>query len=194
MKMNSNRRLAPVTAMIFTATVVLLASSIIATAANGQSLLDNTEFDSDVRGWIYFGGPEAILRWDGTRGLPTPGSLQLASKQVPLDSPLVEAMSECFPVSPGDVLRAEAMVFVLPRGGDRCFVRLVFYKGPNCSGPRTTTGAGAANVPAVWERSTFTVRAGTSARTVRMGLALRLSLRPGLTICNFDLASLTRIQ
>jgi hypothetical protein len=60
---------------------LLLLGLLMTTVVQGQDLLINEEFDSGVDDWFYSGGSEAILRWDGNRGMPDPGSLQLSSKR-----------------------------------------------------------------------------------------------------------------
>lgn len=173
---------------------LLLLGLLMATAVQGQNLLTNGGFDSDVDGWVYFGGPETFLRWDGDRGMPNRGSLQLSSKQdIVGRNPLFEAMSgECFPVTAGEIIRVEALVLANP-GVGVCFVEVVFFKGPECSGSRSFSGNVPPNTPGVWEPRTFTIDVGTTARTARVALALfRSSGSHGLTTCNFDSVSLTR--
>ncbi|HEX9733595.1 MAG TPA: hypothetical protein VGG06_16605, partial [Thermoanaerobaculia bacterium] len=60
---------------------LLLVGLLMTAVVQGQDLLINEGFDSGVDDWFYSGGSEAILRWDGNRGMPDPGSLQLSSKR-----------------------------------------------------------------------------------------------------------------
>ena len=173
--------------------MLLFAFQLMATAAGAQTVLIDKTFDFDISAWNYFGGPEVIMRWDGDRGMPGPGSLQLSSKvKLGQDNPLFEAMSECLPVSVGERFKIEAMVLANPRFGDRCSVSVVFFKGPNCSGPRSFSGNVPSNTPGVWEQQAALLTAGTRARSARVSLSLFLSPPAGLTTCNFDSVTLTR--
>jgi hypothetical protein len=175
------------------AALLLPATVLMATAVDAQTVLIDEPFDFDIAGWNYFGGPEVIMRWDGDRGMPGPGSLQLSSKvKLGQDKPLFEAMSECLPVSVGERFKIEAMVLANPRFGDRCSVSVVFFKGPNCSGPRSFSGNVPSNTPGVWEQQAALLTAGTRARSARVSLSLFLSPPAGLTTCNFDSVTLTR--
>jgi hypothetical protein len=69
---------------------------------------------------------------------------------------------------------------------------VVFFKGPNCSGPRSFSGNVPASPPRVWQQSALLVTVGTGKQSARMSLSLYLSPFPGLTTCNFDSVTLTR--
>jgi hypothetical protein len=169
------------------------AFQLMATAVDAQTVLIDEPFDFDIAGWNYFGGPEVIMRWDGAKGTPDPGSLQLSSKVELSDfSPLFEAMSECFPVSVGETFQLEAMVRANPRYRDSCFVSLIFFKGPNCSGQRNFYGNVPPSPPEVWKEDSLLVTVGTGNQSARVSLSLYLSPPAGLTTCNFDSVTLTR--
>jgi len=173
--------------------MLLFAFLLMAAAADAQTVLIDESFDFDIAGWNYFGGPEVIMRWDGDRGMPSPGSLQLSSKvKLSEFSPLFEAMSECFPVSEGETFVMEALFFAVPRSGDSCSANVVFFKGPNCSGPRSFSGNIPSSPARVWEQRSLLVTVGTANQSARVSLSLHLSPPAGLTTCNFDSVTLTR--
>jgi hypothetical protein len=159
---------------------LLLLGLLMTTVVQGQDLLINEEFDSGVDDWFYSGGSEAILRWDGNRGMPDPGSLQLSSKRnIGGRNGLFEVMSEeCFPVTAGEIVQAEAMVLA-NRGVGVCFLEIVFFKGPECSGSRSFSGNSPPNTPGVWERRAFTIDVGTTSQTARVASAIPEPFQPG---------------
>jgi hypothetical protein len=174
--------------------IPLLVGLLTVPVVQGQTSLINEEFDSEVDDWFYSGGPEAILRWDGDRGMPNPGSLQLSSKKdIVGRNPLFEAMSEeCFRVAAGEIIQAEAMVLA-NEGAGVCFVDIVLFRGSECSGSRSFSGNIPANSPGVWERRTASMGGGTAGGTARVALALfRYSRGRELMTCNFDSVTVIR--
>lgn len=153
-----------------------------ATAANGQELVPNGTFDSDVAGWtIEIGGGSFV--WDGTNGLP-PGSLSASGGAT-------VATTDCFPRTSGN-LRLNADVFRQGPGDPfTCALAVYWYFSDDCSGmPIEPAGPGGVDIPSAelfnaWEPLADTVPQIPDFGSFRPILLTTASPNPG-DACLYD--------
>lgn len=182
------------TTVVDRALTALLVATVWTSVAEGQSLIPNGEFNTDVAGWsLSGGGPESVITWDGTNGFSSPGSLEISSTLVPAQGTVLEALSDCVNTIPGEIIDVSGwMMEPTAQFGTTCFVTLVLYDGPDCTGNRTITGNVPPNTPGVWEESGFAINIPAADLSVRASLSMALNRPdPGEKICLFDTVSMT---
>lgn len=176
--------------------VVLLgiASFVMGTNAEAQSLVSNGLFNTNIDGWTLIGGgPETVITWDGVNGSPAPGSLRMSSTLMPAQGATIEALSDCIATIPDEIITSEGMVLEpTPQAGVGCFITLALYQGANCTGNRLFTFNFPPNTPGVWEESGFAFNVSTVYMSAQASLTMELAgPGPGEKVCFFDTVSMT---
>lgn len=117
-----------------TATALLLATLVAATADAQLNRLPNGTFDTNTDGWTYSGPSGGSLTWEASDGSPTPGSLAITA--VPTSPGAYFALPDgsCFAVGTGG-WNLEARYKPVPQGMGSlsCGADLVYYSDPACT-------------------------------------------------------------
>jgi hypothetical protein len=144
----------------------------VAAAAEGQNLVVNGGFDTDLGGWTEGAGNTAIS-WS-----PIDGGGDPASGSVRLVNPAVGAnprnFSQCIELTPGETVRLSARYFLEGAGSGAALLFALQFPTPGCSGGGTVLPG--ANQPGFvvgqWSPLAATVTLGEGFRAIDLRLAV----------------------
>ena len=157
-------------------------------ATLGQQMYPlNGNFDDNISGWEYLGDAAGSMSWDGSIGMPAPGSLKLETIDT-FDTYM--ALSDCIPVVQDTDWEVTAMIFEAPGSVNvECFAVMAFYNEPDCSGLGPIVPANVPSVPAgSWQPFSYNTTIFPGIRGARVSLKISAGSAGS---CNFDDVTLT---